>query len=30
VEWYLNNRDWLENCVSGEYAKYYEKNYSNR
>jgi dTDP-glucose 4,6-dehydratase len=30
VEWYLNNQDWLENCISGEYAKYYENNYSNR
>jgi dTDP-glucose 4,6-dehydratase len=30
VDWYLDNNDWLENCISGEYQKYYDKNYSNR
>lgn len=29
VEWYLNNRTWLENVTSGEYLKYYEKQYKN-
>jgi dTDP-glucose 4,6-dehydratase len=27
IEWYLNNRDWIENVVSGDYTKYYEKMY---
>ena len=27
VEWYLNNRDWWENIISGEYKNYYEKQY---
>ncbi len=30
VTWYLENEVWLENCVSGQYLKYYEKMYSNR
>lgn len=30
IEWYLNNREWWENIISGEYTKYYEKMYSNR
>ncbi len=29
VEWYLDNRDWIENVVSGEYKSYYEKMYVN-
>jgi dTDP-glucose 4,6-dehydratase len=28
VNWYLNNETWLKNVTSGEYAKYYEKQYS--
>ena len=27
INWYLNNQDWLENIVSGEYEKYYNKMY---
>lgn len=27
VEWYLKNEDWLENVTTGEYQKYYEKQY---
>jgi len=27
VEWYLNNQRWLADCISGEYANYYEKIY---
>ncbi|SES84918.1 dTDP-glucose 4,6-dehydratase [Natronincola peptidivorans] len=27
IQWYLDNRDWLENIVSGEYAVYYKKMY---
>ncbi|MCK4631744.1 MAG: GDP-mannose 4,6-dehydratase, partial [candidate division Zixibacteria bacterium] len=30
LDWYLENQAWLENCVSGEYRKYYETTYSNR
>ena len=28
IDWYLANTDWLNNVTSGEYAKYYEKQYS--
>ena len=30
VQWYLDNNDWLERCVSGEYQNYYNMMYSNR
>jgi len=30
VEWYTSNSIWLENARSGEYLKYYERNYTNR
>jgi dTDP-glucose 4,6-dehydratase len=30
VEWYLANNMWLENIVSGEYAKYYSSQYEKR
>jgi dTDP-glucose 4,6-dehydratase len=30
IKWYLNNKTWLENIISGEYQNYYEKNYGNR
>ncbi len=30
VGWYIENNKWLENCVSGEYLKYYEMMYSGR
>lgn len=26
--WYLENRDWMKNVVSGDYQKYYDKMYS--
>jgi len=29
IEWYLNNTEWIESIVSGDYVKYYEKMYSN-
>lgn len=29
IEWYLNNTGWIENIVSGDYTKYYEKMYLN-
>jgi len=28
IDWYLSNQDWLNNVTSGEYASYYEKQYS--
>ena len=30
VDWYLNNREWLSNVVSGDYQQYYSKQYENR
>lgn len=30
VKWYLDNADWLEKCVSGEYKQYYDMMYANR
>ncbi len=30
VRWYLDNRGWWENIVSGEYQGYYERMYGNR
>ncbi len=30
VDWYLENETWVENIVSGDYAKYYDNMYNNR
>jgi len=30
VGWYLENRNWWENILAGEYQNYYEKMYSGR
>jgi dTDP-glucose 4,6-dehydratase len=30
VEWYLQNKKWLDNVVSGDYQKYYEQMYADR
>lgn len=30
IDWYLNNKKWLENITSGQYQQYYESMYSNR
>ncbi|MBQ7522726.1 MAG: dTDP-glucose 4,6-dehydratase [Clostridia bacterium] len=30
IRWYLDNREWWEEIVSGEYRNYYEKMYGNR
>ena len=27
IDWYLSNEDWLKNVTTGQYAKYYEKQY---
>lgn len=29
IEWYLNNTQWIENIISGDYVKYYDKMYSS-
>lgn len=30
IGWYLNNKEWWQNIVSGEYKKYFEKMYGDR
>jgi dTDP-glucose 4,6-dehydratase len=30
VDWYLNNKVWLERARSGEYRNYYERHYTRR
>ena len=30
IEWYLNNREWWETIISGEYQNYYKQMYENR
>ena len=30
IAWYLENRSWWEEIISGEYQNYYDKMYSNR
>ena len=30
VEWYISNKKWLENVITKEYLKFYEKQYKNR
>ena len=30
IKWYLDNRSWWEEILSGEYQNYYERMYSNR
>ena len=30
VKWYLDNREWVENIVSGDYRNYYKKMYNGR
>jgi dTDP-glucose 4,6-dehydratase len=29
IDWYLENQEWLRNVTSGDYKKYYEKQYAN-
>lgn len=29
IDWYLNNEDWLNNVTSGNYQKYYQKQYGD-
>lgn len=30
VDWYLNNKEWLQNITSGNYQNYYKQQYHNR
>ena len=30
IDWYLQNLEWLENILSGDYEKFYEQQYNNR
>ena len=30
IRWYLENRSWWENIISGEYKNYYQRMYGNR
>lgn len=30
IDWYLNNPEWVESVVSGEYQKYYQQMYEGR
>ena len=30
IQWYLDNRSWWEEIISGEYQNYYDKMYGNR
>ena len=30
IQWYLDNREWWETIISGEYRDYYDKMYGNR
>ena len=30
VQWYLDNKEWWQKIISGEYKNYYEKMYNNR
>ena len=27
IDWYMNNKQWMEKITSGSYMKYYEKMY---
>ena len=30
IEWYLNNKEWLNHVTSGEYQEYYSKHYDSQ
>ena len=30
IDWYLENKEWLENVTSGDYQKYYQEQYVKR
>ena len=27
IEWYLNNKEWWQHIINGEYTKYFDKMY---
>ena len=29
VKWYLDNQDWLDNIINGDYKNYYDTQYNN-
>ena len=29
IRWYLDHKKWMDNIISGDYMKFYEKNYGN-
>lgn len=30
IKWYQDNDEWVKNCISGDYMKYYQRNYAGR
>ena len=30
VDWYMENQEWMDNIINGDYKNYYEKQYSDR
>jgi dTDP-D-glucose 4,6-dehydratase len=30
IDWYLNNKNWWESIISGDYRNYYKKQYGHR
>ena len=30
IQWYLDNKPWWENIISGEYQNYFQKMYGDR
>ena len=30
IDWYKNNMDWMAECTSGDYQKYYQDMYGKR
>lgn len=30
IDWYLNNKNWWQNIISGEYRSYFDKMYAER
>ena len=30
IKWYQDNKEWLDECTSGDYQEYYKEMYNNR
>ena len=30
IDWYLANKEWMDNITSGDYQKYYKEQYEDR